>query len=267
MFDCCLIVCLLADARPQRAIAESMVPRARPKGRALVRVPWRGPSMEGGNDPAVLHPARGVPQAGFTSGSFPQISISRSITNTRLWAIETRRNEHAKARPFPASDSPRRASRYAPLAGAASVACIRPAALPKSNCVPNHSLRRSLHGSGRSAPSRGRPLTARCGRCDESVAERTPAQGRTYQPSSVIRMPPCLFCSHRGSDHNWTVPPCSFRPYCNCVLEHPRRLRGRCVYAGCRCLKYVPNTDRPKPVNRYMGRALRAPRKSVRRHY
>jgi hypothetical protein len=37
------------------------------------------------DDPAVLHPARGVPQTGFTSGSFPQISISRSITNTRRY--------------------------------------------------------------------------------------------------------------------------------------------------------------------------------------
>jgi len=120
---CLLFCCLLADARPQGAIATSKVPRARPKGRALVRAQWCSPISKRGNDPAVLHPARGVPQTGFTSGSFPQISISRSITNTRLWAIGTRRNEHAKARPFPASDSPRRASRYDPLAGAASVAC------------------------------------------------------------------------------------------------------------------------------------------------
>jgi len=123
--DCICIVCLLllCCRSPQGAIAGSMVPRARPKGRALVRAQWCCPSSKGGNDPAAWHSARGVPQTGFASGSFPQISISRSITNTRLWAIGTRRNEHAKARPFPASDSPRRASRYDPLAGAASVAC------------------------------------------------------------------------------------------------------------------------------------------------
>jgi hypothetical protein len=89
-----------------------------------------------------------------------------------------------------------------------------------------------------------------------SRSER-PREVELYQPSSIIRMPPCLFCSHRGSDHNWRVPPCSARPYCNCAMEHPRRLRGRCLYPGCRCLKYVPNTDRPKPVNRYIGRARR----------
>jgi hypothetical protein len=39
--------------------------------------------------------------------------------------------------------------------------------------------------------------------------------------------------------------------------EHPMRLRGRCLFPGCRCLKYVPDTDRPKPVNRYIGRLQR----------
>ena len=130
----------------------------------------------------MLHPARGVPQAGFTSGSFPQISISRSITATRLWAIGTRKNEHEHARPFPASDSPRRASRYDLLAGAASVACVSTRSQPRSH---NPTLCPTIRSAAlfmvadRNAPSRGKPLTARLvGRRHESVAERTAAQGR-----------------------------------------------------------------------------------------
>ena len=56
---CLLLRCLLADARPQRAIAESMVPRARPKGRALVRAQWCYPISKGGNDPDAVPPVRG----------------------------------------------------------------------------------------------------------------------------------------------------------------------------------------------------------------
>jgi hypothetical protein len=54
------------------------------------------------------------------------------------------------------------------------------------------------------------------------------------------RMPICKNCQHPGGDHNWKV----------------RRVRGQCMYPHCDCGKYVPLTDRPKPVNRVMGRAL-----------
>jgi hypothetical protein len=271
LFVCC---CLLADARPQGAIAESMVPRARPKGRALVRV--RGAirlAKEGTTQPCCTRPAE-YPQAGFTTGSFPQISISRSITATRLWAIGTRKNEHAKARPFSASDSPRRASRYDLLAGGASVACIRTRSQPRSrNPTPCPTIRSAalFMVADRSAPSRDASISqqaavlAKAFPLDRALRPAAMRASRSERPRKVdlsafiilVRMPSCLFCSHRGSDHNWRVPPCSARPYCNCAWEHPQRLRGRCQYAGCRCLKYVPDTDRPQPVNRYIGRLQR----------
>jgi hypothetical protein len=86
------------------AVARSMEPRARPKGQALVRVRAAIRSWKEGTTQPRCTLARGVPQASFASVSFPQIRISVSITNTRLWAIGTR-PAHAGA-----SDSPRRAS-------------------------------------------------------------------------------------------------------------------------------------------------------------
>ena len=144
-----------------------------------------------------------------------------SITNTRLWAIE-----HAPLRRV-ASDSPRRASRYDPLAGAASVACT---SQPRSRNPTECPIIRSaalFMVADRSAPSRDascsqqaaalakafpldrapRPAAMRASRSEH------PRKVELYQPSSINRMPPCLFCSHRGSDHNWRVPPCSARPY------------------------------------------------------
>jgi hypothetical protein len=97
---------------------------------------------------------------------------------------------------------------------------------PEIRCVITCSLRRSPHGSGRSAPSRDAPLTARFdGRCDESVAERT-AGGRTYQPSSSEPMPHCRRCGHAASRHCW------------------QRLAYRDCWE-CRCPGYLPNNHQP----------------------
>jgi hypothetical protein len=84
-------------------------------------------------------------------------------------------------------------------------------------------------------------------------------------------MPFCRTCPHKGSDHNWRVPACSL---CvgqkTCFLcggdrrvrckecghrKEQRRLRGACLIPGCLCGRYVPLADKPKPVNRYIGRA------------
>jgi len=72
-----------------------------------------------------------------------------------------------------------------------------------------------------------------------------------------LRMPNCAKCLHRGRDHNWKVPPCAQRT-CACLLDHPKRLRGRCLVPGCHCWHYCPLTEWPKPpVNKYIGRARR----------
>ena len=51
-------------------------------------------------------------------------------------------------------------------------------------------------------------------------------------------MPLCEHCEHLGKLHNWTV----------------RRFWGHCMYPNCDCTKYIPDTDKPKPFNRYIGR-------------
>ena len=53
-------------------------------------------------------------------------------------------------------------------------------------------------------------------------------------------MPLCKNCLHSGPHHHWKVA----------------RFRGRCQNRGCGCVGYVPNVDRPEPVNKVMGRAL-----------
>jgi hypothetical protein len=53
-------------------------------------------------------------------------------------------------------------------------------------------------------------------------------------------MPCCKNCLHAGGLHNWTV----------------RRLWGHCLYPACPCTKYVPLTDKPKPVSSVVGRAV-----------
>jgi hypothetical protein len=35
-----------------------------------------------------------------------------------------------------------------------------------------------------------------------------------------------------------------------------RRLWGHCLYPACPCTKYVPLTDKPKPVSSVVGRAV-----------
>ncbi|CCD89867.1 protein of unknown function [Bradyrhizobium sp. ORS 285] len=59
-------------------------------------------------------------------------------------------------------------------------------------------------------------------------------------------MSPCRSCTHRGKDHQW----------------HASRTRGHCLIPGCLCSRYVPETDKPKPINARLGRLLR-PRKEV----
>lgn len=64
-------------------------------------------------------------------------------------------------------------------------------------------------------------------------------------------MPSCSNCDHAGTLHNWRIPPCSAPPH-DCVAFHPKRLRGSCLQ--CLCTKYVPDTDKPKPVNPRIAR-------------
>jgi hypothetical protein len=123
-----------------------------------------------------------------------------------------------------------------------------------------HRSARSLHGTGRSAPSRaaspsrlaatsaggfpldralGRPLRLRAS-CGANASERSnlSVRNRTY------RMPTCHNCGHGGADHNW----------------QRRTHWGHCADPGCFCQHYVPKTDRPKPVNAVIGRLLRKKR-------
>jgi hypothetical protein len=38
---------------------------------------------------------------------------------------------------------------------------------------------------------------------------------------------------------------------------HPRRLRGRCLTAGCTCTHYRPSTRRKAPTSKVVGRYFR----------
>ena len=116
-------------------------------------------------------------------------------------------------------------------------------------------LRRSPHGSGRSAPSRAASLSWLAA----TLAEAFPldrALGRPPIRASVLRsssspveltslhllrfmtMPLCANCPHPGTLHNWRV----------------QRIRGRCDYPKCDCRGYVPATKSPRPVTSYIGR-------------
>lgn len=156
-------------------------------------------------------------------------------------------------------------------AASASVGPKEAPTRPFDGCAPNSpaplsrdpdlgSLRTLPHGSGRSPASRDEPLTpgtrrplrrgAACG------AERA-ASGRPYQRSiNPDAMPTCSRCFHGGKDHDWTSPPCSILR-CICILDHPRRVRGRCRVPRCPCGHYEPLGGQPKPVNPYIGRARR----------
>jgi hypothetical protein len=85
-------------------------------------------------------------------------------------------------------------------------------------------------------------------------------------------MPNCRNCLHKGPDHNWRVSGCSLcvgertcslcggGPAVQCQecqhRKEQRRFRGACLIRGCLCGRYVPRTDKPKPVNGYAGRAV-----------
>jgi hypothetical protein len=63
-------------------------------------------------------------------------------------------------------------------------------------------------------------------------------------------MPACANCAHPGPEHDWKTPSCSLKmtkpPQFGqhfCDVAHPRRIRGRCLTAGCTCKKYVPATQ------------------------
>lgn len=75
-------------------------------------------------------------------------------------------------------------------------------------------------------------------------------------------MPICAKCEHAGSDHNWISPKCSrcssgaLRcPWCFEKYKQ-RRKRGQCRYPFCKCAAYRPLTNKPAPLNSYIGRAL-----------
>jgi hypothetical protein len=135
-------------------------------------------------------------------------------------------------------------------------------ALPQSNPVPNHSLRRSLHGSGRSAPSRGKPLTARLvGRCAESVAERTPAQGRliSLHLSSV-----CLHVSSARIAVPITTGE-SLRAQRDRTATVWRNIRDDCVasvstLAAVASSTFLLPTGRSRSIRTSGGRGAKAPR-------
>lgn len=53
-------------------------------------------------------------------------------------------------------------------------------------------------------------------------------------------MPICKTCAHGATDHYWRI----------------ERLRGQCMQRRCDCVKYVPLSDQPKPLNRFVGKLL-----------
>ena len=197
----------------------------------------------------------------------PASRLGRPRNRPTIRITNTQRPGYRTAEP---SDSPPRASRYALTAGRGSAggdvslaACqvqsaFRTSLSPRALLMVAAAARRQ--GSRRSRGLRRRPwrlapLTARCdGRSPWRASRGEDARGRTYQLSlSANRMPICRNCEHRGRDHDWIVPPCSV-PRCNCALQHPRRMRGRCLVPGCLCHYYVPTSYRPKPVSAVLGR-------------
>jgi hypothetical protein len=89
------------------------------------------------------------------------------------------------------------------------------------------------------------PLTARLVARPHwrAVPERRGGRLTSFKPSD--RMPICLNCGHGGSSHNW----------------QRRTHWGHCMFPKCDCRKYVPRTDKPRPVNSVIGRMLRAKRR------
>ena len=163
---CCLFLC--ASATPTGEMNNDVrwsSPRPRrPKGRGA-SFESRGEcrvSVEG-TTAAALRSACAVTQAGFASGSFPQSRSTGSITNTLVGAIGQQSRPIARLgrHVMPRCAGPAKAG-----------ACSVSRSLECRDSFPG-SLRRSLHGSGRSAASRDGPLTPRKSAATvESVAER-----------------------------------------------------------------------------------------------
>jgi len=142
-------------------------------------------SLVEGTTAAALRSTCAVTQVGFASGSFPQSRSTVSITNTLVGTIGQQSRPIAR---LGRHVMPR-------CAGPAGACSARPGSR-KSADPSSGLLRRSPHGSGRSAPSRAAalsqsmpipwrlfPLTARlAGRCPWRASRSKPARGRTYQP-------------------------------------------------------------------------------------
>ncbi len=87
------------------------------------------------------------------------------------------------------------------------------------------------------------PLTAcLCAPLPARRSRRRAVSGRTLSAINIrnSNMPVCNSCEHQGEEHNWKL----------------QRVRGHCMYPQCSCSRYVPRTDRCRPVNRLMGRVL-----------
>ena len=75
-------------------------------------------------------------------------------------------------------------------------------------------------------------------------------------------MPICKHCEHRGEGHNWISPTCwncgNRSAHCPFYFEKYQRgrKRGQCRDPDCDCAKYVPLSDRPRPINKFAGRLL-----------
>ena len=117
-------------------------------------------------------------------------------------------------------------------------------------------LRRALHTG---LLSQFRPSLNRSASCRTTTLPVVRG-GALSALSIVFRMPKCSWCFHGGSDHDWTAAPCT-APRCDCAVKHPNRLRGRCLVPGCPCSRYRPLTHLPKPLNRFIARARRWPKR------
>ena len=113
-------------------------------------------------------------------------------------------------------------------------------------------LRRSPHCGGRSTPSRDEPLTARLVARPAGERSGAPERVEIISFNTNDRMPTCRNCRHAGEDHDWISPRCSRKPYCRCLFEHPKRLRGQCLKPHCICSNYLPSTESARPVNLFI---------------
>ncbi len=176
-----------------------------------------------GTTAAALRSARGVPQAGFAAGSFPHFYTDQ-ITGAPCGLSEQQSCPIVLGRPL-------------------CVRSRRPYPPRKSEALPIRSHLDVMSSAGRRSARSAQAFDRRrhaAANAKPWVSGWDPSiPPPQVEPLSAVSIRANDYAHlqklglHRGEDHNWRA----------------QRAWGQCMFRRCGCRKYMPLTDRPRPVN------------------